>query len=94
MLLKIMLMQILGFLDLLGVILFGMMYYGLFIKTAALIIGIYLVAKGFLFITSLASYIDLFAGTVLVVSYFFAVPSFLLVIAGLLLLQKSVFSFL
>ena len=89
-----MLMQILGFIDMLGVILLGMMYYGLFIKTAALVLGIYLVGKGFLFITSLASYIDLLAGTVLIISYFFVVPSFLIVIAGLLLLQKSVFSFL
>jgi hypothetical protein len=91
-------MQILGFLDLLGVALIGMMYYGLFIglfiKTAVLVIGIYLVAKGFLFITSFASYIDLFAGTLLIVSHFLVIPSFLLVIAGLLLLQKSVFSFL
>jgi hypothetical protein len=87
-------MQLLGFIDLIGVALLGMMYYGLFIKIAALVLGIYLIGKGFLFITSLASYIDLLAGSVLVISYFFTVPPFLLVIAGLLLLQKSVFSFL
>ena len=91
-----MIMLILGIIDLAISILLGLMIYGISIKIVsaiAVIAGIYLIGKGAVFI-SFASIIDIFAGIVLIASYFFTVPGFLLSIAALLLLQKAIFSFL
>jgi len=88
-----MIMQVLGLADLIISAFLGAMVYGISVKMLAIIFGIYLLGKGAMFISSLASMIDIFAGIVLVSSYFFNIPQFVMVIAALLLLQKAIFSF-
>ena len=89
-----MIIQALGLIDVLISAFFGLMIYEVAPSNLFIIFGIYLLGKGILFISSLASIIDIFAGIVLIASYFFAIPSFILMIAALLLLQKGIFSFL
>jgi len=89
-----MIVQFLGLLDVLTGAVLGLGYFGIALKQLSLIAGIYILGKGFLFLSSLASIIDILAGIVLISSYFFALPSFIFLIAGLLLLQKGIFSFL
>jgi len=89
-----MVVQFLGLIDIFISLLLGIAYFGTVLKILFLIAGIYLLAKGALFITSLASIIDIAAGLLLVFGYFFAVPHVLFIIMSVLLLQKGVFSFL
>ena len=87
-------MWLLGLIDVLIGIDFGLMAFGILsLKIISLIFGIYLMGKGLVFISSIASFIDLFAGILLIASYFVVLPSFLLIIAGLLVVQKGIFSF-
>lgn len=88
-----MIVQFLGLIDLIIGLFLGLMLYDITFKTLAVIFGIYLIVKGILFL-SFASMIDLFAGIILITSYFFHIPGFLISIAALLLLQKAIFSFL
>ena len=89
-----MIMWLLGLIDVLIGINFGLMAFGIYyFKILSLIFGIYLFGKGIVFISSIASFIDLAAGILLIVSYFLVLPNFLLIIAGLLVLQKGIFSF-
>jgi len=89
-----MVVQFLGLIDIFVSILLGIAYFGTSIKILFMIAGIYLIAKGALFITSLASVIDIAAGLLLILGYFFTVPSILFIILAVLLLQKGIFSFL
>jgi len=87
-----MIMQFLGILDLLISATFGLMIFGVYFKSLILIAAIYLIAKGLIFITSLASILDIALGIVLLIGYYTIVPHFILVIAALLILQKGLFS--
>jgi hypothetical protein len=89
-----MIVQLLGLIDILISANFGLMLLGVFIKTLILIFGIYLIAKGIAFISSIASFIDIAVGILLIISYFTILPKFLMVMAALILLQKGIFSFL
>jgi len=86
-------MQLLGLIDVVITANFGLMLLGVYLKILILIFGIYLIGKGVLFISSLASFMDIAIGILLIVGYFVMIPKFILVMAALLLLQKGIFSF-
>ncbi|MEM2956176.1 MAG: hypothetical protein QW041_01190 [Candidatus Pacearchaeota archaeon] len=87
-----MIMQFLGIIDLLISLNIGLMIYGIYLKLIILIAGIYLIIKGLIFLSSLASVIDIITGILLIAGYFFIIPKFLLIIITLILLQKGIFS--
>ena len=89
-----MILLLLGLIDIFSAVLLGMMFFHIVLKTLIIIFGIILLVKGFIFIRSLASIIDLFAGASLILGLF--IPSFppvIFWIASLLLIQKGIFSF-
>ena len=52
----------------------------------------YLIIKGIMFISALASIIDFVTGILLVFAYFFAIPSWILLASAILIIQKGLFS--
>lgn len=89
-----MILILLGLLDIISAVFLGLMFFHIVFKTLFLIFGLILLFKGFIFIKSFASIFDLFAGAVLVLGLFFAVPPILFWIAGIFILQKGIFSFM
>ena len=88
-----MIMLLLGLMDISAAVLLGLMFFHVLFKVIIIIFGIALLIKGLIFIKSLASIIDLFAGAVLLAGIFFTIPSILFWIASILLIQKGIFSF-
>ena len=88
-----MILQLFGLIDILSSLLFGLIFFGVYLKTITLILGIYLIIKGLVFLNALASIIDIAAGIILILSNFYAFPNSILAILGLLMLQKGIFSF-
>ena len=89
-----MIVMLLGMLDLLIGLLAGAMALGISIKILVYLAAAYLIIKGFIFIKSLASLIDIVSGIVLASSLFVFIPPVLLWIAAIVLIQKAIFSFL
>lgn len=89
-----MIVILLGLLDILSAVFLGMMFFHIIFKAVIILFGIALLIKGIIFIKSLASIIDLFAGMILIAGLFLAIPPFLFWIAAILLIQKGIFSFL
>ena len=88
-----MMLILLGLIDVFSAVLSGLMFYGIISKIVIMVFGIILLIKGLVFIKSLASMIDLFAGAVLITGIFFSIPPLLFWIAAILLIQKGIFSF-
>lgn len=88
-----MMLILLGLVDMFAAAILGLMVYGMVLKWIMIIFGIILLIKGIIFIKSPASIIDLSAGAVLILGVFFSIPSIVLWIAAILLVQKGIFSF-
>jgi len=89
-----MILQLLGLIDILAAANLGLIILSAPIKILTIILGSCLIVKGLIFLRSFASFIDLFAGILMIASIYFSIPQFLLLIAGFFILQKGVFSFL
>ena len=89
-----MILQLLGLIDILAAANLGLIIFSVSIKILAIILGSYLIVKGLIFLRSFASFIDLFAGILMIASLYFSIPQPVLLIAGFLMLQKGIFSFL
>ena len=88
-----MILILLGLIDVFAAVLLGLMFFHILFNALSIALGIILLVKGLIFIKSLASIIDLFAGIVLLLGIFFSIPPLLFWIAGILLIQKGIFSF-
>ncbi|MDD5193725.1 MAG: hypothetical protein PHF67_04025 [Candidatus Nanoarchaeia archaeon] len=90
--------KLLGILDIFIAICFWI--FGIFnLKIMAgfiLILGLYLVAKGIIFITglSLASILDIVIGIVIIITSSMTMPKWIVIITALFLIQKGIFSML
>jgi hypothetical protein len=89
-----MLVKILGLIDFLGALILVFNLSNSFPIPFILVLGVIFLGKVFLGkLEDFASWIDLIAGIILILSIFIQIP-FLGIIVGLLLFQKAVFSFL
>lgn len=89
-----MLVKVLGGIDFISglILIFGT---GLAPKSILIFFGILLLIKaGFGMFKSFASWIDLLSGGVFILAIFFQIPLWIGIIAGILLIQKGIFSFL
>lgn len=89
-----MLIQILGAIDIIIAISSLLMAYGLYFKSFIVIAASYLVAKGLILFSSIASIMDIIIGIILIIAVFWAVHPLVLGLIFLILLQKGIFSFL
>jgi|GEM_PF-2960553 len=89
-----MLLQIFGLLDVVIGVSAVLMAFGLYWKAFILGAGIYLIAKGLLFIRSIASILDIAAGALLLIGLFVVLPKQVFFILALVIVQKGIFSFL
>jgi hypothetical protein len=91
-----MIVKILGILDIFIAICFWI--FGIFdLKIMAgfiLILGLYLLAKGVVFVTGLsfASFFDILFAIIIIVASSITMPKIIVIIASLFLIQKGVFS--
>ena len=85
-----MIVQLFGLLDIIAALSVVLLKLGIFIWIS-LVLGIYLIIKGLIFIKSVVSWIDLICGFVLIISFFgfFSVLSW---VVALWLAQKGFFS--
>ena len=90
-----MIIKILGILDLIAAVIFGLSYYFHFVPRGLMFfIAGYLILKGgiFLLTKDIASVIDVGCGVVVLVSVFFSVSMLVFIITLIFLLQKGIFS--
>ncbi|OGJ13359.1 hypothetical protein A3K82_00505 [Candidatus Pacearchaeota archaeon RBG_19FT_COMBO_34_9] len=88
-----MLVKILGALDFIAglVLIFGTRFAP---HTILIFFGIILLIKSLIgLLRDFASWIDLLAGIIFILAVFFQIPLIICIIAGVLLIQKSIFSF-
>lgn len=92
-----MIVKILGIIDIILALLFWVSSFFHIIPNTVILAGaIYLLAKGIIFLMSeqIASVLDVIIAVAMILSLSFALPSFLVIILVLLLLQKGVVSLL
>lgn len=90
-----MIVKILGILDILSGILFWLNgFFHLFPDTFMMLIALYLIIKGLIFVISkdIASILDIISGLVIYFSLTYVIPGFVIIIVTFFLLQKGVFS--
>jgi hypothetical protein len=87
--------KLLGIFDILASVMLFLSLLNLKWSTLLIIFMIYLFLKGVIFTImsfDIASIIDIFSSVIMLLLLFFAVPQALVVLAGVLLLQKGIFS--
>jgi len=90
-----MIIKLLGALDIfIGICFWIFGIFGLIPESFILILGLFLVAKGIVFITGLSiiSFLDIISGIVIVVGSSVVLPKVVVIIISLFLFQKGVFS--
>jgi len=89
-----MIVKILGSLDLIAGISFWLFTSFNFLESFMLVIALYLIAKGVLFLISkdIASALDVISGIIIITSVSYTLPTIVYVLVILYLLQKGVFS--
>lgn len=88
--------KLLGFLDLLGALVLGLVLLKVVSGAWLLLPGFYLMIKALVFVVSsrdVASFVDLVVGVVVLFFAFVNVPTVLLVIALIWIVQKALLSF-
>ncbi len=87
--------KLLGILDIIAsAFLFFSVLNIYFPKQMGIVIAIYLILKGIIFITSLVSIIDVLSGIMLLAGFYFIIPRVIVIVIAILLLQKGIFSLL
>jgi len=89
--------KILGSLDLVAAMVFYLAEsFNLFATKTILIIGIYILVKGILFVITmdLASILDIFSGIIIILSTFITLHSLIIFLVAFFLIQKGLFSLL
>jgi hypothetical protein len=85
--------KLLGMGDIIAAILLFMIAFNINpIERVIIFFAAYLIIKGVIFFTSIASGIDLISGILILSSLYLKVPSIILMIIATLLLQKGIFS--
>jgi len=90
-----MIMKILGISDIfIGICFWIFGIFGLISNSFILLLGLFLLAKGFVFLTgfSIASILDIFFSIMIIIGSSIKLPIFVIIITSLFLLQKGIFS--
>ncbi len=87
-----MMLKLLGLMDILAAANLFIMAYGLNIPFLVALSAGYLIIKGMAFIKDFISVFEILIGVFIIFGFFFTLPKTLLVIFGLLILQKGIFS--
>jgi len=89
-----MIIKILGILDLIGALLFWLFTFFGIGKGVMMVIVLYLIIKGLVFVISadIASILDIIAGVLIYVALNFTVPRFISILVVLYLVQKGIVS--
>jgi len=89
-----MIIFLLGSLDIIFAISSILMGYGIYSHTMMLVVSLFLIAKGIIFIKSWASILEVLSGLALLIALSYGLPLAVFWIVGIYLLQKGIFSFL
>jgi len=84
----------LGILDIIIAISAALFTYGIYSQWLMIVLSVYLMVKGAIFIRSVASIIDIAAGAILILGLFVTLPNTLFWVIAAYLLQKGILSFL
>jgi hypothetical protein len=84
---------ILAVLDLIATLTLALVYFGIAIKFLIIASAIYLIVKGMIFLGDPASIIDIIIALGLFISLAITLPKIVILIFGIFLLQKALFSF-